>query len=109
VDLRLTAKREHRAAMRFLRQAIGQNGAPNIAEDTVPLPFAVPGPGSQLALNPNAATCLVSDYKAGHCQTTPILMQIPFAKLGEFVFHCHILEHENGGMMHAIRVVPSPM
>lgn len=84
-------------------------GQPGLAEDTVPLPFAVPGPGSQPALNPDATSCLVSDFKAGRCKTTPILVQIPFAKLGAFVFHCHILEHEDGGMMHSIRVVPSPM
>ncbi|HLJ13997.1 MAG TPA: multicopper oxidase domain-containing protein, partial [Bryobacteraceae bacterium] len=27
--------------------------------------------------------------------------------LGTFVYHCHILEHEDGGMMGAIRVVPA--
>ncbi|MGC1860970.1 MAG: multicopper oxidase domain-containing protein [Methylocystis sp.] len=90
------------------REAFAGPG-PSIAEDTVPLPFAVPGPGSQPAQNANATSCLVSDFKAGRCQTTPILVQIPFAKLGAFVFHCHILEHEDGGMMHAIRIVPSPM
>ena len=26
---------------------------------------------------------------------------------GTFVYHCHILEHEDGGMMGAIRVVPA--
>lgn len=28
--------------------------------------------------------------------------------IGDFVFHCHILEHEDGGMMNIIRVVPNP-
>jgi FtsP/CotA-like multicopper oxidase with cupredoxin domain len=46
--------------------------------------------------------------KAGRCQATPIFVKIPFAQLGTFVFHCHILEHEDGGMMAAIRVVPAP-
>ena len=32
---------------------------------------------------------------------------IPFSQLGEFVYHCHILEHEDGGMMARIVVVPS--
>ena len=27
------------------------------------------------------------------------------AAIGEFVFHCHILEHEDNGMMQKIRVV----
>jgi len=26
--------------------------------------------------------------------------------VGDFVYHCHILEHEDGGMMAHIRVVP---
>jgi FtsP/CotA-like multicopper oxidase with cupredoxin domain len=28
--------------------------------------------------------------------------------IGDFVYHCHIAEHEDGGMMAIIRVVPSP-
>jgi FtsP/CotA-like multicopper oxidase with cupredoxin domain len=27
--------------------------------------------------------------------------------VGEFVYHCHLLEHEDGGMMGVIRVIPS--
>ncbi len=81
---------------------------PGVAEDNVPLPFAKPKPGSQPALNPISTSCLISDYKSGLCSATTIFVQIPFARLGTFVFHCHILEHEDGGMMHAIRVVPSP-
>lgn len=27
--------------------------------------------------------------------------------IGDFVFHCHILEHEDGGMMQIIRVLPA--
>ncbi|WP_445928490.1 multicopper oxidase domain-containing protein, partial [Methylocystis sp. IM3] len=26
----------------------------------------------------------------------------------EFVYHCHILEHEDSGMMAKIQVVPAP-
>jgi len=37
------------------------------------------------------------------------LFDIPFAELGEFVYHCHILEHEDGGMMARIQVVPAPL
>jgi hypothetical protein len=33
------------------------------------------------------------------------VVDVPFSELGEFVFHCHILEHEDGGMMAKIRVV----
>ena len=38
----------------------------------------------------------------------PLFVDIPFSQLGEFVFHCHILEHEDGGMMAKIVVVPTP-
>jgi L-ascorbate oxidase len=36
------------------------------------------------------------------------VLDIPFSQLGEFVDDCHILEHEDGGMMAKIQVVPSP-
>jgi L-ascorbate oxidase len=78
-----------------------------IWEDTVPLPVAVPGAGSQPALNPDATSCTIADFKAGRCAPTPIYVSIPFTQLGTFVFHCHILEHEDGGMMRAIRVAPA--
>ena len=39
-----------------------------------------------------------------------VLVMIRFdgAKLGRFVFHCHILEHEDKGMMATIAVVEEP-
>ncbi|QRY78008.1 multicopper oxidase family protein [Pseudomonas sp. PDNC002] len=40
--------------------------------------------------------------------TGSITLRIPFrdpVMLGKFVYHCHILEHEDGGMMQAIQVV----
>ena len=36
---------------------------------------------------------------------TKIMMTFTKAQIGEFVFHCHVLEHEDGGMMQKIRVV----
>jgi FtsP/CotA-like multicopper oxidase with cupredoxin domain len=80
---------------------------PGIAEDTVPLPYATPGAGSQPALNPDAVSCTVDDVKAGRCAVTPIYVDIPFVRIGTFVAHCHVLEHEDGGMMGVVRVVPS--
>ena len=32
---------------------------------------------------------------------------VSFAETGEFVYHCHILEHEDAGMMAKIQVVPA--
>ncbi len=91
------------------RKLDGEAKQAGIAEDTIPLPLAVPGAGSQPVLNSDATSCTISDFKAGRCAVTPIQVEIPFAKLGKFVFHCHVLEHEDGGMMRMIQVVPSPI
>ena len=42
------------------------------------------------------------------CKTTKDVIEIPFTEIGDFVYHCHVLEHEDGGMMAHIRVVPGP-
>jgi FtsP/CotA-like multicopper oxidase with cupredoxin domain len=47
----------------------------------------------------------VAAWKSGACKTSPSVVEIPFAVAGDFVYHCHILEHEDGGMMAAIHVV----
>jgi FtsP/CotA-like multicopper oxidase with cupredoxin domain len=39
------------------------------------------------------------------CISRPIVLDVPFSQAGEFVFHCHILDHEDGGMMAKIKVV----
>ena len=49
----------------------------------------------------------ISDWRAGLCHTTPVEVEIPFTIAGDFVYHCHILEHEDGGMMARIRVRPT--
>ena len=80
------------------------NVGTGISEDTIPLPYAQPVAPFGL---PDSGSCSVADYKANRCAVTPITVQIPFSRVGSFVFHCHILEHEDGGMMRAIRVVPA--
>jgi L-ascorbate oxidase len=53
-------------------------------------------------------TCTsVADWRNGACKAHPAIVDIPFAIAGDFVYHCHILEHEDGGMMARIRVRPS--
>ena len=56
--------------------------------------------------NPNSpGGCLSVDaWKSGACRSTPTVVSIPFFVAGDSVFHCHILEHEDGGMMARIRV-----
>ena len=43
-----------------------------------------------------------SGYQA--CDGAPVIVSIPFSIAGDFVYHCHILEHEDGGMMARVRV-----
>jgi len=53
-------------------------------------------------------TCTsVADWRNGACKAHPTIVDIPFAIAGDFVYHCHILEHQDGGMMARIRVRPS--
>jgi L-ascorbate oxidase len=77
-----------------------------IMEDNVPLPVVVPNVPT-VATNQNGY-CTADQWRNGQCSSTPVLVDIPFSQLGEFVFHCHILEHEDGGMMAKIQVVPAP-
>lgn len=51
----------------------------------------------------------VDHFKTGACKPERVLIRVPFTQIGDFVFHCHILEHEDGGMMARIRVVAPPM
>ena len=47
----------------------------------------------------------VEAWRSGACQVNEVHVSIPFSQIGDFVYHCHILEHEDGGMMAHIRVV----
>jgi len=84
----------------------GSNGG--VMQDNFPLGVAVPDAtiAAQVANNQNGV-CTIAQWRSGHCQQTTEVFDIPFAQLGEFVYHCHILEHEDGGMMARIVVVPS--
>jgi L-ascorbate oxidase len=44
-------------------------------------------------------------FLSGACRPKVVMVEIPFHEIGDFVFHCHILEHEDGGMMARIRVM----
>jgi FtsP/CotA-like multicopper oxidase with cupredoxin domain len=79
---------------------------------------AAPKPAEALALEDNAevpraragAKCdgTLAAYRRGACRPQPLRLAIPLSQIGDFVFHCHILEHEDGGMMARIRVVAPP-
>jgi FtsP/CotA-like multicopper oxidase with cupredoxin domain len=48
----------------------------------------------------------VDAWISGACKPTFVTVSIPFHEVGDFVYHCHILEHEDGGMMAKITVIP---
>jgi L-ascorbate oxidase len=84
--------------------------AGNVIQDNFPLGVAVPTNATianQVSNNQNGV-CTIPQWRDGSCASTAVVEQIPFTQLGEFVYHCHILEHEDGGMMARIVVVPSP-
>ncbi len=47
------------------------------------------------------------DGAPGPCVSPAVVVRAPFSQVGDFVYHCHILEHEDGGMMARIRVMPA--
>ena len=67
-----------------------------VLHDNVPLPRAD---------NTDACDGTADAFLKGLCRPRVVVVEIPFRALGDFVYHCHILEHEDGGMMSRIRVV----
>jgi FtsP/CotA-like multicopper oxidase with cupredoxin domain len=49
----------------------------------------------------------VATWRAGRCPVQAVAVKIPFAEVGDFIYHCHIGEHQDGGMMAHIRVIAS--
>jgi FtsP/CotA-like multicopper oxidase with cupredoxin domain len=70
-----------------------------VLQDNVPVPHATDASQCDGSLAP---------YASGACKPQSVWVSIPFTQIGDFVFHCHILEHEDGGMMARIRVVAPP-
>ena len=50
----------------------------------------------------------VADWRNGRCTAHPATVDIHFAVAGDFVYHCHIMSHEDSGMMAVIRVRSDP-
>jgi FtsP/CotA-like multicopper oxidase with cupredoxin domain len=97
----------HQTKFRFVGAAERDHARGGIMEDNVPLPVAVPKAG-EIAAKQNGY-CTIAQWHSGECSSVAQVVEIPFSQLGEFVYHCHILEHEDGGMMAKIRVVPAPL
>jgi L-ascorbate oxidase len=77
-----------------------------VMEDNVPLPVATAN--TAVVTNDQYGYCTIAQWRDGDCTSTPVLVQNTFTQLGQFVYHCHILAHEDGGMMAKIQVVPAP-
>ena len=73
---------------------------------------APPGDAGKLMDNvslPNGgATCdgTVATWRSGRCKVASVVVRIPFSEPGDFMYHCHIGEHQDSGMMARIRVIP---
>jgi FtsP/CotA-like multicopper oxidase with cupredoxin domain len=50
----------------------------------------------------------VATWRSGRCKVASVVVRIPFSEPGDFMYHCHIGEHQDSGMMARIRVIPSP-
>jgi L-ascorbate oxidase len=50
----------------------------------------------------------VATWRSGVCRVPPVDVAIPFSEVGDYVYHCHIGEHQDGGMMAHIRVIANP-
>jgi FtsP/CotA-like multicopper oxidase with cupredoxin domain len=72
---------------------------------------APPGDAGELMDNvslPNGgATCdgTVGAWRTGRCKVASVVVRIPFSEPGDFIYHCHIGEHMDSGMMAHIRVI----
>lgn len=53
--------------------------------------------------------CSIAQYEGGQCvgAAPPTVVSISFGITGDFVYHCHILDHEDHGMMAKISVLPA--
>jgi FtsP/CotA-like multicopper oxidase with cupredoxin domain len=90
----------------LLAPALDPSVGAGVVEDNLPLPVATSN--VTVVANDQNGYCTIAQWRSGDCTSTPIVVQNMFTQLGQFVYHCHILAHEDGGMMAAIEVVPSP-
>jgi L-ascorbate oxidase len=94
-----------------LAAAVNTSVGAGMLQDNIPLGVATPGTpdvANTVANNQNGV-CTIDQWRNGQCTSKAVVVDIPFSQIGEFVYHCHILEHEDGGMMAKIKVVPSPI
>lgn len=79
-----------------------------VLQDNVPVLHGTSWPGAAGGCDGTvAAWCAPHGGRSAPCVSPAVVVRTPFSQLGDFVYHCHILEHEDGGMMARIRVVPA--
>ncbi len=99
--------RKSAAANSMMAERLGSYRSAGIVLDNIVLGVAEPDKSiSDKVFNEQNGVCTVDQWRAGQCKSETVTVDIPFAELGEFIYHCHILEHEDGGMMAGIKVVP---
>ena len=74
----------------------GEVGGKGVLMDNVPLAAAKGSCGNDPTTDVSSP---IANWRAGFCKPNPITVEIPFTIAGDFVYHCHIMEHEDGGMM----------
>ena len=91
-----------------LHPTLDPNVGAGVMEDEASLQIATPVPAiADQVANDQNGYCTVQQWIDHECLNVPKLVDIPFAETGEFVYHCHILEHEDAGMMAKIQVIPA--
>jgi L-ascorbate oxidase len=90
-----------------LAPALNRSVGGGMLQDNVPLGVATPNIPD--VMDKQSGVCSIDQWRNGQCTSKAVVLDIPFSQVGEFVYHCHILEHEDGGMMAKIKVVPSPV
>ena len=99
--------RKSAAANSMMAERLGSFSGAGIVLDNIALGVAEPSQAiSDKVNNEQNGVCTVDQWRSGQCKSETVTVDIPFAEIGEFIYHCHILEHEDGGMMAGINVVP---
>lgn len=79
-----------------------------VLQDNVPLLHGNAQPGAAEGCDGTVSTWRSAPGEPpASCLSPAVVVRTPFSQIGDFVYHCHILEHEDGGMMARIRVMPA--
>ena len=76
--------------------------------DNIALAPSIPRGGLDQTTYISQGGCFIDDVWNGNCQVSPVQLEIPFKFAGDLVYHCHILSHEDVGMMNKVRVATNP-